>query len=76
MRYLGERAANHANTVFLTAYATADAFAAVADRDSRVSFRVRNRTNRAYAVWADVFYQDQVTLGMPRTYEVAITTAF
>lgn len=76
MRYLGERAANHANTVFLKAYATADAFAAVADRDSRVSFRVRNRTNRAYAVWADVFYQDQVTLGMPRPYEVAITTAF
>ena len=76
VRYVGERTANNANTVFLKAYTTADIFAGVQYRDSRVTFRVRNLTNRSYALWADVFYPDQVILGLPRTYEVAITTTF
>lgn len=76
VRYVGERAANNANTVFLKAYTTADVFAALLYRDSRLTFRVRNLTDRAYGLWADVFYPDQVILGLPRTYEVAITTSF
>ncbi len=76
VRYVGERSANNANTVFLKAYTTADVFAAMLFRDSRLTFRVRNITDRSYGLWADVFYPDQVILGLPRTYEVAITTTF
>jgi len=37
----------------------------------RVTFRVRNLTNRIYAQWSDPGYPDQILLGAPRTYEIA-----
>lgn len=37
----------------------------------RLSFRVRNLTNRIYAAFSDPRLSDQVLLGEPRTYEVA-----
>ena len=65
----------------MLAYTTADAYAFVdiPGRDLarpeldklRVTFRVRNLTNRIYAQWSDPGYPDQVLLGAPRTYEVA-----
>ena len=39
--------------------------------NTRLSFRVRNLTNRQYAAWGDPGYTDQIILGAPRSYEVA-----
>ena len=38
---------------------------------SRITFRVRNLTDKRYAQWGDPGYTDQVILGAPRSYEVA-----
>ena len=38
---------------------------------ARLAFRVRNFTDRRYAIWGDPFYPDQVLLGAPRTYEIS-----
>jgi iron complex outermembrane receptor protein len=38
---------------------------------TRVSFRVKNLTDKRYAQWGDPGYTDQVILGAPRSYEVA-----
>jgi iron complex outermembrane receptor protein len=40
---------------------------------TRLSFRVKNITDKVYAAWADPGYQDQIYLGAPRTYEVAMS---
>jgi len=37
----------------------------------RVTFRVRNLTDKKYAVWGDPGYPDQIILGAPRTFEVS-----
>jgi hypothetical protein len=38
---------------------------------TRISFRVKNLTNKLYAQWGDSSYPDQVILGAPRSYEIA-----
>jgi hypothetical protein len=38
---------------------------------NRISFRVKNLTNKLYAAWGDPGYTDQIILGAPRSYEVA-----
>jgi iron complex outermembrane receptor protein len=38
---------------------------------TRIGFRVRNLTDKKYAIWADPGYPDQVLLGAPRSYEVS-----
>ncbi len=38
---------------------------------TRLSFRVKNLTNKLYASWGDPGYTDQIILGAPRSYEVA-----
>ena len=63
----------------MEAYTVADAYALVDIPKSvfptvdqtRITFRVRNLTNKVYAAWSDPGYPDQVYLGAPRTYEVA-----
>jgi iron complex outermembrane recepter protein len=69
------------NLTTMDAYTTADAYAFVdiPGRDValpelktvRLTFRVRNLTNAIYAQWADPGLQDQVLLGVPRTFEFA-----
>ena len=39
----------------------------------RITFRVRNLTNAIYAAFSDPGYPDQVYLGDPRTYELAVS---
>ncbi len=67
------------NLVTMDRYTTVDAYAFVdipksvfnsVDR-TRLSFRVKNLTNKLYASWGDPGYTDQVILGAPRSYEVA-----
>jgi iron complex outermembrane receptor protein len=62
----------------MDAYAFVDipksAFASA--EQTRITFRVRNLTDRIYAVWADPGYTDQVLLGLPRSYEVSAAFKF
>ena len=78
-RHVGDRYNTDANTVTLNAYTIADVYAFVdipkavfaAVDQTRLTFRVRNITDKRYAIWGDPFYPDQVLLGAPRTYEVS-----
>jgi iron complex outermembrane receptor protein len=79
VRHVGNRFNTDANTVTLDAYTVADAYVFVdipksvfqAVDQTRLTFRVRNFTDRKYAIWGDPFYPDQILLGAPRTYEVS-----
>jgi len=78
-RHVGDRYNTDANTVTMNAYTVADLYAFVdvpkslfnAAEQTRLTFRVRNVTDKRYAIWGDPFYPDQVLLGTPRTYEVS-----
>jgi iron complex outermembrane recepter protein len=78
-RHVGDRYNTDANTVTLDAYTVADVYAFVdipksvfgAVDQTRLTFRVRNITDKRYAIWGDPFYPDQVLLGAPRTYEIS-----
>jgi iron complex outermembrane receptor protein len=79
MRHVGNRFNYQDNMVTMDAYTTFDAYAFVdipksyftGVEKTRVSFRVRNLTNKLYAAWGDPGYADQVILGAPRSYEIA-----
>ncbi|SFH70748.1 TonB-dependent receptor [Bradyrhizobium sp. Gha] len=78
-RHVGDHYNSDANTVTMNAYTVGDVYAFVdvpktvfnAVDQARLTFRVRNFTDRRYAIWGDPFYPDQVLLGAPRTYEIA-----
>lgn len=78
-RYVGDRYNTDANVVTMKAYTVADVYAFVdipktvfnAVDQARLGFRVRNITNKRYAIWGDPFYPDQILLGAPRTYELS-----
>ncbi len=78
-RHVGDRYNTDANVVTMKAYTVADVYAFVdiprtvfkaVDR-ARLTFRVRNITDKRYAIWGDPFYPDQILLGAPRTYELS-----
>lgn len=77
--HVGDRYNTDANTVTMNAYTVGDLYAFVdipktvfnAVDQARVTFRVRNFTDKRYAIWGDPFYPDQVLLGAPRTYEIS-----
>ncbi|KGT78604.1 ligand-gated channel protein [Bradyrhizobium japonicum] len=78
-RYVGDRYNTDANVVTMKAYTVADVYAFVdipktvfnAVDQARLGFRVRNITDKRYAIWGDPFYPDQILLGAPRTYEIS-----
>ncbi|MET4255542.1 iron complex outermembrane receptor protein [Bradyrhizobium sp. S3.12.5] len=78
-RHVGDRYNTDANTVTMNAYNVGDVYAFVdipktvfnAVDQARVTFRVRNFTDKRYAIWGDPFYPDQILLGAPRTYEIS-----
>jgi iron complex outermembrane receptor protein len=78
-RHVGDRFNTDADTVTLNAYTVSDVYAFVdipksvfsAVDQTRLTFRVRNLTDKRYAIWGDPFYPDQVLLGAPRTYEIS-----
>lgn len=78
-RHVGDRYNTDANTVTMNAYTVGDVYAFVdipktvfnAVDQARLTFRVRNFTDKRYAIWGDPFYPDQVLLGAPRTYEIS-----
>lgn len=79
VRHVGDRFNFQDNLVTMNAYTTFDAFAFVdiprayfpGVDQTRISFRVKNLTNKLYAAWGDPGYTDQIILGAPRSYEVA-----
>jgi iron complex outermembrane receptor protein len=68
----------------LNAYTIADAYVFVdipktdfiAVDNTRLTFRVRNLTDKLYAAWGDPSYPDQILLGAPRSYEVSAAFKF
>jgi len=73
VRHVGDRFHSDANTVRLNGYTVFDAALAVdVARDVQITLRGRNLGNRTYAAWADPFYPDQILLGAPRSYELAL----
>ena len=73
VRRVGERFHSDTNTVRLNGYTVFDAALAVdVARGVQLTLRGRNLGNRAYAAWADPFYPDQILLGAPRSYELAL----
>ena len=79
LSHVGDRFNFQDNLVVMDAYTVADAYAFLdipknffpAVEQTRLSFRVRNLTDRRYAAWGDPGYTDQIILGAPRSYEVA-----
>ena len=77
VRHVGDRFHSDANTVRLLGYTVVDAQATLEPLPStRLTLRVRNLTDRAYAAWGDPFYPDQILLGAPRSVELALSVAF
>jgi iron complex outermembrane receptor protein len=86
VRHVGDRFNFDDNLVVMNAYTIADAYAFVDvdPRDipwqgvskTRLTFRVRNLTNKLYAAWGDPGYPDQIILGAPRSYEVGALFKF
>lgn len=78
-RHVGDRYSTDANTVTMNAYTAGDVYAFVdipktvfnVVDQARLTFRVRNFTDKRYAIWGDPFYPDQILLGAPRTYEIS-----
>lgn len=79
VRHVGDRFNYQDNFVTMNKYTTFDAYAFVdipktvfnSVERTRLSFRVKNLTNKLYASWGDPGYNDQIILGAPRSYEVA-----
>jgi len=79
LRHVGDRFNFQDNLVTMNAYTVADAYAFVdipksvfnAVDQTRLSFRVKNLTDKRYAAWGDPGYTDQIILGAPRSYEMA-----
>lgn len=77
VRRVGERFHSDANTVKLAAYTVLDAAVTVdLQPRARLSLRVRNLTDRSYAMWSDPFYPDQILLGAPRSAELSLGLQF
>lgn len=78
-RHVGDRYNTDANVMTMKAYTVADVYAFVdipktvfnAVDQARLTFRVRNVTDKRYAIWGDPFYPDQILLGAPRAYEIS-----
>jgi len=84
VRHVGDRFNFDDNLVVMNEYTVADAWLFVdipksdfmAVDNTRVTFRVRNLTDKIYAAWGDPGYPDQIILGSPRSYEVGARFKF
>ena len=78
-RHVGDRFNFQDDLVVMDKYTTFDAYAFVdipksvfnSIERTRLTFRVKNLTDKQYAAWGDPGYTDQIILGAPRSYEVA-----
>jgi iron complex outermembrane receptor protein len=85
-RFVGDRFANNANTIIMTSYLLGDVFVAWTHNRIRVTARVDNLTDTAYASGSDVFYlgqndpsflySNELMLGAPRTFSLMLQVGF
>ena len=77
VRHVGDRFNSDLNSVTMLAYTVTDAFVFMdVKKSTRITARVRNLTDRKYAIWGDPGYPDQILLGAPRSYELSALLKF
>jgi iron complex outermembrane receptor protein len=77
VRYVADRYGDNANTLTLNKYTLLDLHGTYAVTPTlRITGRVNNALNKAYAQWADVNYPTQVQLGSPVSYEISLAAKF
>lgn len=76
-RYVGERDGSFDNTLKLSRYTLFDVFAAWDfGNNARLTARIRNLFDKDYAQFVDTFYRNQIFLGNPRSFELALSARF
>ncbi len=70
-RYVGDRFNTRFNTVKMLAYETVDLHATYYKGNGRYTARLTNLFDKAYALWGDEFYKNQLILGSPRAFEIS-----
>lgn len=77
VRYIADRFGDYTNTLTLNKYTLLDLYGTYAITPKvRLTGRVNNALNKAYAQWADTNYPTQVQLGSPVSYEVSLAVKF
>lgn len=76
LRYVGKRSANNANSVFMDAYTTADAWISYRLAPGELRLAVRNVTDEVYANRSYGTNGSQFILGEPRSFEVSYSARF
>jgi iron complex outermembrane recepter protein len=71
VRFVDDRYANTNNSVVLKNYTLVNFFAAYSMHQFRLMAHMRNVFDTDFSPWADIFYPNQVTLGVPRTFEIS-----
>lgn len=75
MRYVSDRFADNANTIYDKSYMLWGAFASYrVDRKTKITARIKNLTDKVYA--ENLGGTNLVYLGQPRTFNLAIQTSF
>ncbi|MBT3366619.1 MAG: TonB-dependent receptor [Nitrospina sp.] len=70
-RYVDDRFNDRFNTVKMLAYQTVDIHATYRSGNGRYTARLTNLFDKAYALWGDEFYNNQLILGSPRSFEIS-----
>jgi iron complex outermembrane recepter protein len=71
LRYVGDRFNTRFNTVKMLGYETVDLHATYHKGNGRYTARLTNLFDKAYALWGDEFYSNQLILGSPRAFEIS-----
>lgn len=70
-RYVDDRFNSRFNNVTMLGYETVDLHASYQFGKGRFTARLTNLFDKAYALWGDEFYLNQLILGSPRSYEIS-----
>ncbi len=70
-RYVDDRFNTRFNTVKMLGYETVDLHATYRKGNGRYTARLTNLFDKAYALWGDEFYSNQLILGSPRAFEIS-----
>ncbi len=70
-RYVDDRYNSRFNTVKMLGYETVDLYATYRRGNGRFTARLTNLFDKAYALWGDEFYSNQLILGSPRAFELS-----
>lgn len=77
LRYVGDRAANTANTVYMSGYLLVDVNATYhLTQNIDAMFQINNLFDKAYAQWAEITYPNEIILGAPRSFNFTLSAKF